>query len=65
MFGLRFKYKDWLCFNQKSSCFIGLICVNWVEEIEQFTAMSLLISHDKCGFNAKVLKNLLCIHHQV
>lgn len=36
--------------------FIGLICVNQIEEIEQFTAMSLLICHDKFGLNANVLK---------
>jgi len=34
--------------------FIGLICVNQVEE--RFTAISLLISHDKFRLNANVLK---------
>jgi len=36
--------------------FIGLICVNQVEEIELFTAMFLLISHDNFGLNANILK---------
>lgn len=30
--------------------------MNQVEEMERFTAMSLLISHDKYGLNANVLK---------
>jgi len=37
--------------------FIGLICVNQVEE--WFTAMSLLISHDKFGLSANVLKTAM------